>query len=446
MKKNLLKIYCLPTLLLPIATIFAVTSCNSKRYINYSDINTVPFDALVGQYDSEYYTEFYVDSNVNENEFSQFDIIVTNNGSVSYTEPTKLNNGKWRYKLRVSWTDIPAETNFVVQFWNDIYHERLYDDIGICQVIFDIPPNPITYIKDRSFSIKATLKYTDPKDPLFEWRVMEFGTGWIMSDATKGDTSDYEYYLATSWSFINSSQTLEDKIPEGCIPDPNGVYYSYCNMNALDEGEIYIDDINDFIDFESDEFVLEDEENFVFDSTFANDTPAIDFYVCKANFDNCPILKIRKQLDTLNALSEKGEPINSFAFGDDTEEQSKTKYVAGYWWVEMPNTNAKGLTWQCKVIEPSNQEYKEYGEDVHYIGTEFQDPSDFPYYDYSNHMVTKQTYSTDEMWDGATGSMLLTDDFKVFGSMWPDMLITSVTYIPRFSILKTSQYDFVSKW
>lgn len=303
------------------------------------------------------------------------------------------------------------------------------------------------FISDRTFSLMATPLYRSTNPPYeLVTSGISFGTGWIIDDFTPIAPNDYQYYIATNWHVTRGFDLLNEQDIEGY----EYLYTIYCFADASNAtSEDGIIDIYDYCLFnngpEEHNYIQEDTpiSKYIFD-----DTPqrlgGIDFHVCQVNFANATDA-IRAKLDKLNAYRQEHGYINQFANSDDESVIKQTKYIGGYPF--KFNEEQFGSKWEAHTINASALSYNPRGRETHYIDQEHS--QEFKYYDCSAQYVTNDNFGTDWMTGGASGSMLLTEDLKICGIYWGGIVddpTTPTWFKPRFSLLKTSQYDFIAKW
>jgi len=292
------------------------------------------------------------------------------------------------------------------------------DEITITIANIPIPEDPIEYIHDRIFSILgmgtgSTYRY-------FNW-----GTCWIISDATPDTENDYKYYIATNWHVILGQDSTKAK----CTQKDFKVYFG---DNKKSSGLDYNTDYTQFTSY-----TKESESNFC----YKGKTDAIDFYVAKANFSNATGTT-KTKLDKLNALQKEKGYITQFA--NSTTAQSHELpahlYIGGF-----PVQNGYYATWENHEINSSETSLIYYNKDevTHEIDGDGNCVDKSPQYI----MNTQQPASW--MMAGASGSMLLGDDngtLKVYGIYWGGFGNEGQPFYPAFSIFKSDSKDFIDQY
>lgn len=287
------------------------------------------------------------------------------------------------------------------------------------------------YIADRTFSLLAVNS-----------SYLVFGTGWIIDKPANANT--YEYWLATNWHVTHGFEQLQNW---------NLFYADKSKAN----GEGIISEYN----YEKiNNFAIEDTNKFLFDDK-ATDyyIPAIDLSIIRVNFGS-PRGAIKDKLDRLNNKKNADGYINKFVF-DSQEIRNKQKYVAGYPMKEG-SWRVRGGKWGAKTIPASNLRYIEYASQIiigtkgHPIGNPKYNQQghkiatgteDFYYYDVAPQYMAINSYSDEFLGGGASGSMLITEDYEVCGIYWG--IYTDATQHnarPSFSLLRTQKKDFLKDY
>lgn len=317
-----------------------------------------------------------------------------------------------------------------------------------------VPEPQKDYIHDRSFSLMASAicqSLTD-KDKYIYGREI-YGTGWIIDDTTPNITNDYCYNLATNWHVTRGFDTLEGYAPAGYRYIDTWYFFADSSSTTRSDGII---DIYDYIWFGENNYVQCDSpvSNYLFSETSTDDYDGIDFHVCNVDFayalaeEGAP-KAIKTKLDKLNAFRKKNHYINKFVYSDDPEIRRKKKYIGGYPMKETPDKLVGGGRWEAHPIDSSLLSYCDRWDDNegHYIDSDHF--LTFKYYDWSAQYTTNKNFGTDWMSGGASGSILITEDFEVCGIYWGGTVDDGqhpTWFHPRFSLLKTHSYDFISQW
>ncbi|MCQ2747957.1 MAG: DUF31 family protein [Mycoplasmoidaceae bacterium] len=162
--------------------------------------------------------------------------------------------------------------------------------------------------------------------------------------------------------------------------------------------------------------------------------------VCSIDFSRAT-WETKNKLIRLNNFRKENGYINKFVDSDDVSIIKKDKYVGGYPLCGFVPT------WQFHRISGHDLRFSN---DVHYhhsIGPN----SNKLHNQYSNYIDTSFQYvfnkptSQDWLGGGASGSMLITQDYEVCGILWGCKRLKNGPCWPCFSLFKTSQYDFISK-
>ncbi|XQP55645.1 MAG: DUF31 family putative serine protease [Mycoplasmoidaceae bacterium] len=303
------------------------------------------------------------------------------------------------------------------------------------------PPAPETietFIQDRTFSLMASNWFTETPESITAKVFSCYGTGWIIDDATIDNPNDYVYYVATNWHVIRGMDTIRTTYQDWYY---QGKTYSYGDITLASDSSKCLS-FNDYEYFKAGKFEYQDLTNFLYPPT--TDTNGIDFYVAKCDFGTQPTKTIKAKFDRLNTQRKNKGYINQFASIDDEGIIEAKKYIGGYPYKEV-STAVRGGQWEFHEIDPGKFSYKEKGYGPHWIDNEA-----YGYKDISPQYRTDYNYGTDWMTGGASGSMLLTEDFKICAIYWGGEVDSSESptwFRPRFSILKNNtDTDFISQW
>lgn len=300
------------------------------------------------------------------------------------------------------------------------------------------------YISNRTFSILA-------RDGTYACA----GTGWIISDATKQDANDYCYWMATNWHVIHGfdiylSGNITYKYADSSVANMNGIipYNNYVNFSK---------------------FEIEDKSKFVYEDPESTQffIPCIDLYVVKVDFGN-PTGAIKTKLDNLNKFQVEHNYINKFA-SDNADTRLKNKAIGGY---PKKGSRTDGGKWEAHTITASGLDYKAKGQTkrlkdsegnvnighsigepvVDQFGVDWSTDADaeyFFYWDISPQYASKNGEASDYMSNGASGSMLLTEDYEVCGIYWGGWTSgsgSSKKYYPGYSIFNSTDINFLKPY
>lgn len=315
-----------------------------------------------------------------------------------------------------------------------------------------VPQTIQDFISDRTFSLMASpicQKISDPDKYIYGGEI--YGTAWIVEDSTPTNKNDYCYYIATNWHVTRGFDLLYNKSPVGYRYIDT--FYFFADDSSTSRQDKIID-IYDYTWFDENNYIQPDdtEETEVSDYLFS-DSPSkvagIDFHVCNVNFIMAS-QTIKNKLNRVNNYRKEHGYINKFVNSDDENIIAKTKYIGGYPAKYSADGTTFGGRWETHSIDKSLFSYSPVDtedeshpiDDEHFL-------QDFNYYDCSAQYKTDTDFGTDWMSGGASGSMLVTEDFEICGIYWGGKVDDSqqpTWFKPRVSLLKTSQYDFISRW
>lgn len=287
-----------------------------------------------------------------------------------------------------------------------------------------VPKEIEQYISDRTFSIMAVGFDGDQAE------CGCVGTAWILSDMTKQIYSDYKYHLITNWHVTRGFDTLEEQAGKELT-----IQYYYADSSKADKNGIINYNDESYIKFGKNRFIYKGrEESFIYsDRTYGG----VDMYVCDVDFQN-PIGKIKEKLDRVNAFSKTNGYVNKFATFSNRDIMDKKKYVAGYPAKQIGNIS--GTKWEKHALYTKDFKYVGLLGESHYI-----DDEAYEYADISPQFAAKKNFGLNWMTSGASGSMLITEDYEVCGIYWGgqiDNVDHPTWFKPRFSDI----WDFLDPW
>ncbi|XQP55143.1 MAG: DUF31 family putative serine protease [Mycoplasmoidaceae bacterium] len=302
------------------------------------------------------------------------------------------------------------------------------------------------FIYDRTFSLFAfQVIEVGPESYVYGDGV--FGTGWIIDDATPEIKNDYIYHVATNWHVIAGFDHLfYEPVEEGTYV---ATMYAYAD-SSLSSDSSQIIDFRKYVSlgYEDEGFYQKEEDFHTFmDVPYEPPYTGIDLYEADINFNSVDnwaktYPKIKAKLDRLNQYRTKHGYINKFVCADKQEIQDKKKYTGGYPYKNNPQTQTMGGRWETHQID-FDLYYAEAGEFNHTVqleGYEINDKS--PQY------YTETNMGPDWMTGGASGSMLLTEDYEICGIYWGgwgNWLDPDIFY-PSFSLFNTTNRNYLEKY
>lgn len=297
----------------------------------------------------------------------------------------------------------------------------------------DFVPNEMKqFISDRTFSLMAVAIYQTSKGQEYS---LVFGTGWIISDMTPEDNNDYQYHVATNWHVTWGFEKL-------LLTEPARLWYMYADSSlASNNGVINYDNYVEFGEDCFDYDMPNRNKKFLYNP---DEYDGIDLYVCDANFANASG-SIKQKLDRLNETQREKGYINKFVPADDADILKKKKYLGGYPYKE--EMGLAGGKWETHALSANQLTYKRAYSEFHYIEEDYY--QDYPYMDVSPQYVCKQNKGINWMTGGASGSMLVTQDYEICGIYWGgevDRAKNPTKFWPRFSLFKYDSVDFIFEW
>lgn len=347
------------------------------------------------------------------------------------------------------------------------------------------------YISDRTFSLMGIsefiTKYTCITTPSKhiqdeEGYSINWGTTWILSDATPNNHTDFQYYVATNWHVKAGMDSLQTNHTDYAYDEDNdkwqidSIYKSntyspfygdittqkkYYGADGLSWQKTHKIDsrVNnpDYIELKTTSIVWEDISNFITNQTYdsGNKVKAVDFYVAKIDFNNLAYgevlpTSIQTKLNNINKWNTIHDGINKLAtYNSDTINADK--YVGGF----PVDDSTKEERYDSSISRWENHQIKsnEYKVEQPNISSahNVDDPQN-KYYDWSKQYTCKDEYEKKPTWmdGGASGSMLITQDLELCGIYWGGMVNnpqTPTKFWPSFSVLNDTSYkDFITKY
>lgn len=308
------------------------------------------------------------------------------------------------------------------------------------------PPAPDEYdqfISDRTFSLMAYSIVKKNMTSDYYYGEFCYGTGWIIDDATPNVSNDYKYHVATNWHVTNGFNDLATKSYPGYTYITT--VYNYGDRTSTTDLSGIIDSLTEYTELgeESDGFYKEetDPHTFMYEPYASN--IGIDVYEADINFASqdsqvVPIT-IKDKLDRLNTYRTQHGYINNFVCGDDPTIQAKTKYIGGYPMKESPDDEDYfGGRWETHIVNS----------DLSYVSYDPHDVGSSNVLDYSPQYESSLNMGEDWMSGGASGSMIITEDFEICGIYWGGWKSskTSSDFYPSFSLFNTTNYNFLHKY
>lgn len=320
------------------------------------------------------------------------------------------------------------------------------------------------YIFERSFSIRGyayiTVQYEDAAGNKYTrggTRYQSLGTAWIIDDATPNILSDYNYYLGTNFHVVRGIDTTRDTAFEYMKQNLEGegfsnvkllstsYYYGFADKTLANQTTGIVSTSN-YLQMK--DVVRQDDDDFLFSDEVDKDNnyyPCVDFHVYKANLQN-ENDTIMEKLDIINLQKMDLGYINKFVAGDNAAIKSKIKYIGGYPYRE--HATGSGGKWTHHQISNDGKTDFLKGTEYYIHNIDSDDPS-YGHEDIGAGTQYANTGDPEWMGGGASGSVIITEDYEVSGIYWGHWGSGS-TYMPAVTFLisnKTGdEYNFVQKF
>ncbi len=320
------------------------------------------------------------------------------------------------------------------------------------------------YIFERSFSIRGyayiTVQYEDAagkKHTQGLTRYQSLGTAWIIDDATPNILSDYNYYLGTNFHVVRGIDTTRDTAFDYIKQNLEGQGYSNVKLLSTSYSYGFADktlanpttgivsttsylQMKDVVRQNDNDFLFSDEVDVI-----NNYYPCVDFHVYKANLQN-ENDTIMQKLDTINLQKMDLGYINKFVAGDNTVIKNKTKHIGGYPYRE--NIAGSGGKWTYHEISNIGKTDFTRSDESYHHTIDSDDPN-YGHYDVGAGTRYANTGDPEWMGGGASGSVIITEDYEISGIYWGHWGSGS-TYMPAVTFLISDrsgdEYNFVQKF